>query len=157
MPPLVPQLRRKVAHWRDGGYVGATDTSVSLLLVYRPREVKLSIVVKHPVLPDQASRGKLAERQGAKYTERYADSLDLGVVEWQKTYAEHAKVGKKAILFVMTDDTRNCDDVVSYGKNYLAVSFRLDYATSTGDLSKYKPKSFGDIVNRFTKFQMEAS
>ena len=31
MPPLVPQLRRKVREWRDSGYVGATDTSKSLL------------------------------------------------------------------------------------------------------------------------------
>jgi len=31
MPPLVPQLRRKVKGWRDGGYAGATDTSKSLL------------------------------------------------------------------------------------------------------------------------------
>lgn len=71
-------------------------------------------VVKHSVLPDQASRAKLSERQSSKYTERYADYLDLGVVEWRKTYTEHAKVGKKAILLVMTDDTRNCDEVAEY-------------------------------------------
>jgi hypothetical protein len=27
MPPLVAQLRKKVKEFRDGGYVGATDTS----------------------------------------------------------------------------------------------------------------------------------
>ena len=31
MPPLVPQLRRKVKEWRDSGYAGAADTSRSLL------------------------------------------------------------------------------------------------------------------------------
>ena len=71
-------------------------------------------VVKHPVLPDAASRAKLVERQSAKFTEKYGDYLDLGVIEWRKTYAEHEKMGKKAILFVMTDDTRNCDDVAGY-------------------------------------------
>jgi type III restriction enzyme len=71
-------------------------------------------VVKHPVLPDGPSRAKLVERQSAKYTEKYADYLDLGVIEWRKAYAEHEKMGKKAILFVMTDDTRNCDDVAAY-------------------------------------------
>lgn len=71
-------------------------------------------VVKHPVLPDAASRAKLVERQSARYTERYADYIDLGVVEWRAAYAEHEKVGKKAILFIMTDDTRNCDDVAAY-------------------------------------------
>ena len=71
-------------------------------------------VVKHPVLPDAASRAKLSERQSAKYTEKYADYVDLGVVEWRKAHAEHEKLGKKAILFIMTDDTRNCDDVAEY-------------------------------------------
>ncbi len=71
-------------------------------------------VVKHPVLPDAASRAKLVERQSAKYTEKYADYIHLGVIEWRKAYVEHEKLGKKAILFVMTDDTRNCDDVAEY-------------------------------------------
>ena len=71
-------------------------------------------VVKHPVLPDAASRDKLSERQSARYTEKYADYIDLGVIEWRKAYEEHRKMGKKAILFVMTDDTRNCDDVTDY-------------------------------------------
>lgn len=71
-------------------------------------------VVKHPRLPDQASRDRLVERQSAVYTEKYADYLDLGVIEWRKAYEEHNKLGKKAILFVMTDDTRNCDEVAAY-------------------------------------------
>ena len=71
-------------------------------------------VVKHPVLPDAPSRDKLVERQSSKYTEKYSDYIDLGVIEWRKAYAEHEKLGKKSILFVMTDDTRNCDEVAEY-------------------------------------------
>jgi type III restriction enzyme len=71
-------------------------------------------VVKHPVLPDAPSRAKLQERQSAKFTEKYEDYIHLGVIEWRKAYVEHEKMGKKAILFVMTDDTRNCDDVAEY-------------------------------------------
>jgi len=71
-------------------------------------------VVKHPVLPDAPSRAKLAKRETVKYAEMYADYIHLGVLEWRKAYAEHEKLGKKAILFVMTDDTRNCDDVAEY-------------------------------------------
>ena len=71
-------------------------------------------VVKHPVLPDAPSRAKLVERQSSKYTEKYSDYIDLGVIEWRKAYAEHEKLGKKSILFVMTDDTRNCDEVAEY-------------------------------------------
>jgi type III restriction enzyme len=71
-------------------------------------------VVKHPVLPDAPSRAKLVERKSVKFTEKYADYIHLGVIEWRKAYAEHEKLDKKAILFVMTDDTRNCDDVADY-------------------------------------------
>jgi len=71
-------------------------------------------VVKHPVLPDSASRAKLAERKSSKYIEKYADYIALGVEEWRKSYHEHEKLGKKSVLFIMTDDTKNCDDVAEY-------------------------------------------
>ncbi len=71
-------------------------------------------VVKHPVLPDAASRAKLQEQKSALFTEKYADYLALGIEEWKKSYAEHEPLGKKAVLFVMVDDTRNCDDVGAY-------------------------------------------
>ncbi len=68
-------------------------------------------VVKHPVLPDAASRTRLQENKSVIFTERYEDYLQLGVEEWRKSYAEHEAMGKKAVLFVMVDDTRNCDEV----------------------------------------------
>jgi type III restriction enzyme len=71
-------------------------------------------VVKHPVLPDAASRAKLAEHQSPIITEKFADYLQLGIEEWKKSYAEHEKLGKKAVLFVMVDDTKNCDVVGEY-------------------------------------------
>jgi type III restriction enzyme len=71
-------------------------------------------VVKHPVLPDAASRAKLHEHTTALFTEKYADYLALGIEEWRKSRAEHQSLGKKAVLFVMVDDTRNCDDVGAY-------------------------------------------
>ena len=74
-------------------------------------------VVKHPVLPDTNSRAKLLAQQSVKYTEKYADYLHLGVIEWRKASEEHEKLGKKAILFVMTDDTKNCDEVAEYLEN----------------------------------------
>src|ERR1017187_10445675 len=71
-------------------------------------------VVKHPVLPDAASRAKLAEHKSPIITEKYEDYLRLGIEEWRKSYVEHEKLGKKAVLFVMVDDTKNCDEVGSY-------------------------------------------
>ena len=96
-------------------------------------------VVKHPVLPDAPSRAKLVERQSAKYTEKYADYIHLGVIEWRKAYAEHEKMGKKAILFVMTDETRNCDDVAEYLEgNYpdLKDAVLVIHTKSNGEISE---------------------
>jgi type III restriction enzyme len=66
------------------------------------------------VLPDAASRAKLIEHKSAIFSEKYADYLSLGIEEWKKSYSEHEKLGKKAVLFVMVDDTRNCDEVGQY-------------------------------------------
>lgn len=74
-------------------------------------------VVKHPVLPDSASRAKLQEHKSSKYTEKYKDYIHLGYLEWKKVYDEHIKLGKKAVLFLMTDDTKNCDDLAEYLEN----------------------------------------
>ena len=68
-------------------------------------------VVKHPTLPDAASIARLQEKPSAIFEERYADYLQLGVEEWRKSFAEHETLGKKAVLFVMVDDTKNCDQV----------------------------------------------
>ena len=59
-------------------------------------------------------------RQAARAQERRSSPRNtpttshLGVEEWRKSYAEHEKLGKKAVLFVMVDDTRNCDEVGAY-------------------------------------------
>ncbi|MBI4235395.1 DEAD/DEAH box helicase family protein [Candidatus Peregrinibacteria bacterium] len=74
-------------------------------------------VVKHPVLPDSASRAKLREHQSSKFSERYKDYIHLGYLEWKKVYDEHTKLDKKAVLFLMTDDTKNCDEVAEYLEN----------------------------------------
>ena len=71
-------------------------------------------VVKTPVLPDAASRARLTERQSDDFVERYQDHLDLGVLEWRRTYDELERAGKKSVLFVMTDDTANCDRVADW-------------------------------------------
>jgi len=74
-------------------------------------------VVKHPVLPDSASRAKLQEHKSSNFTEKYKDYIHLGYLEWKKVYEEHNKLNKKAVMFVMTDDTKNCDEVAEYLEN----------------------------------------
>jgi type III restriction enzyme len=65
-------------------------------------------------IPYAASRAKLHEKKTAIFSDKYADFLALGVEEWRKSYAEHEALGKKAVLFVMVDDTKNCDEVGEY-------------------------------------------
>ncbi len=111
-------------------------------------------VVKHPVLPDAASRAKLTERQSAKYTEKYADYIHLGVVEWRKAYAEHEKMGKKAILFVMTDDTRNCDDVAEYLEGHypdLKDSTLVIHTKNNGEISEAQSGKAKDVLESLRK------
>jgi len=115
-------------------------------------------VVKHPVLPDAASRAKLAERQSSKFTEKYADYLDLGVVEWQKAYEEHSKVGKKAILFVMTDDTKNCDDVAEYMEGrypQLKDAVLVIHTKNNGEISEASTGKAKEELERLRKLSNE--
>lgn len=77
-------------------------------------------IVKNPVLPDAASRGKLKENQSALFSEKYRDYINLGIEEWRKTYKTLKPMGKKSILFIMTDDTKNCDEV----EEYIETSFK---------------------------------
>lgn len=94
-------------------------------------------VVKTPVLPDEASRARLRDRQSASYAEQYADYLELGYLEWRRAYDELIQVGKKAVLFVMTDDTRNCDDVADY--------LELHYPELQGAVLTIHTKANGEI------------
>jgi len=75
-------------------------------------------IVKRPVVPDEASRSKLRVNEATTdFSEKYKDFIHLGYIEWKKSYTEYEKVGKKSVLFVMTDDTRNCDKVAEYLEN----------------------------------------
>jgi len=42
----------------------------------------------------------------------------------------------------------DCDDVVSYAKNYLAVHFKLDYVNAHGDISNYYPDFLVKLSNK---------
>jgi len=96
-------------------------------------------VVKTPVLPDQASRAKLQDKQSAIFTEKYEDYINLGIEEWRKTSKELEPTGKKAILFIMTDDTKNCDEVQSYlekNYSYLRGKVLTIHTNKSGDVSE---------------------
>ncbi|MBN1961708.1 MAG: DEAD/DEAH box helicase family protein [Deltaproteobacteria bacterium] len=115
-------------------------------------------VVKHPVLPDSASRAKLSERRSSRYTEKYADYIALGVEEWRKVYVEHEKLGKKAVLFVMTDDTKNCDDVALYLEQTYPEfkdSILVIHTNNNGEVSETDSKKSKDELERLRKASNE--
>lgn len=99
-------------------------------------------VVKTPVLPDQASRAKLQEKQSALFTEKYENYITLGIEEWRKTSKELEPTGKKAILFIMTDDTKNCDEVQAY--------LEKNYADLNGKVLTIHTNKSGDIAEKVT-------
>ncbi|MBI5057269.1 MAG: DEAD/DEAH box helicase family protein [Nitrospirae bacterium] len=111
-------------------------------------------VVKHPVLPDAASRAKLQERQSSRYTEKYADYVALGVEEWRKASTEHEKMGKKSVLFIMTDDTKNCDDVAEHLENTypdFKDAVLVIHTNNNGDISEADSKKSKEELEKLRK------
>lgn len=70
-------------------------------------------VVKSPVLPDEASRQKIQEKESNDFIERYKDYIDLGYLEWERQY-EELKNHKTPILFIMTMSTREADQAAAF-------------------------------------------
>jgi type III restriction enzyme len=48
-------------------------------------------------------------------------------------------IGDSRFELLFASFLEDCDDVVSYAKNYLAVHFKLDYVNADGDISNYYP------------------
>ncbi|MBL1173356.1 MAG: DEAD/DEAH box helicase family protein, partial [Chloroflexi bacterium] len=117
-------------------------------------EAIIQNVVKHPVLPDFASRAKLVEKKSSKFTEKYGDYIHLGVEEWRKVYPEHEKLGKKAVLFVMTDDTKNCDEVAEYLESVYPEfkdSVLVIHTNNNGEISESDSKKSREELEKLRK------
>lgn len=115
-------------------------------------------VVKTPVLPDEASRAKLAEHKSSKFTEQYQDYLHLGYLEWKQSYDEMAKLGKKAVLFVMTDDTRNCDEVAEHLESRypeLSGSVLVIHTKKNGEISEASTGKSKEELDKLRKESRE--
>ena len=104
-------------------------------------------IVKRPVLPDDESNNKMTERQSADYGERYADYIELGVKEWRKAYEVHKKMDKKAVMFLMTDDTKNCDAMGRY--------LEEKYHDLKGKVLVIHTKKNGEITEKTTSGKKE--
>jgi type III restriction enzyme len=70
-------------------------------------------VVKSPVLPDEASRQKIQEKDSNDFVERYRDYIHLGYLEWEQQY-EELNNHKTPILFIMTMNTKEADQAADF-------------------------------------------
>lgn len=133
---------------RDGSIFVQTISDYPLVEAIHQR------IVKNPVVPDAASRGKLRENQSSLFSEKYRDFINLGIEEWRKTYTSLEPMGKKSILFIMTDDTKNCDDVAEYIRtNYkdLQNAVLTIHTNKSGDISETVSGRNKDELNLLRK------
>lgn len=93
-------------------------------------------VVKSPVLPDEASRAKVEEKQSDTFTERYRDFIHLGYLEWEKQY-QQLKSQKTPILFVMTNNTKEADECAAF--------LAMNYPELKGQVLTIHTNTSGDI------------
>ncbi|MGH8273359.1 MAG: DEAD/DEAH box helicase family protein [Gammaproteobacteria bacterium] len=115
-------------------------------------------VVKHPTLPDAPSVARLEEQKSAIFSERYDDYLQLGVEEWRLADVEHRKLGKKAVLFVMVDDTKNCDEVGEYLQKVapeLEGKVLVIHTKKNGEISEAQSGKARDELDRLRKESRE--
>lgn len=48
-------------------------------------------------------------------------------------------IGDSHLELEFANFLENCDDVISFVKNYFAINFRIDYVNATGNISNYYP------------------
>ena len=97
------------------------DTSIFVQTIsdYPLTEAIHQNIVKNIEVPNKTSRDKsLKEIKSIKFTEQWRNFIDLGYQKWKESYKFHKEKGnKKAILFIMTDNTKNCDEVARFLEN----------------------------------------
>jgi type III restriction enzyme len=97
-------------------------------------------VVKSPVLPDEASRQKIQEKDSNDFVERYRDYIHLGYLEWEQQY-EELKNHKTPILFIMTMNTKEADQAAAFLEaNYpkMKNSVLTIHTNSSGEIASDK-------------------
>ena len=111
-------------------------------------------IVKNIEVPNRLSRDKLQDYPSTKFSEKWRDYINLGYQEWKKSFNFHQKNKKKSILFIMTDDTKNCDDVAKFLENNyddLKGNVLTIHTKENGDLFE----KASDVSNQKNKIQLE--
>jgi type III restriction enzyme len=96
-------------------------------------------VVKHPVLPDAASRAKLPNIRAPSSPRNTPTTCNWASRNGARATPNTNKLGKKAVLFVMVDDTKNCDEVGEYLQKHLPRTARrvlVIHTKNNGEISE---------------------
>lgn len=108
-------------------------------------------IVKTPLIPKKEDREKLIEAPGIRYSDRYKHHIDLWVIEWRKSHLEYQRNNKKAVLFIMADDTKNCDEVAEYLEAIypeLKDKVLVIHTKNNGDINESDSKQTQDELKR---------
>ena len=57
-------------------------------------------------------------------------------------------IGANQLELLFAQFLENCEDVISYAKNYFSVHFMLDYVNAGGDISNYYPDFFVKVSDK---------
>lgn len=87
-------------------------------------------VVKRPILPDEESTRDFVENPSGNASEKYRLWIDLAVSRWKQYTEKLVKTGKKPVLFIMTTDTTDAENV----QTYLEERYRDDFASKVLDI-----------------------
>ena len=68
-------------------------------------------IVKRPIMGELSG---VIEQQSKKASIRYRDRLTAGIQKWREFWGEFQKTGKKPVLFIMTEDTDDADDIAGW-------------------------------------------
>jgi type III restriction enzyme len=128
LPPLVPELRKRVKEWRDKKYAGATDTSRSLLNWW----------FGGPHLLPQAD-GTMAEFQ---YYFAQREALETVVYLYDV-------VGPRDKYDLMRFDSSGAVSTGMFDESWRRYVVKI----ATGCVEKYRPGSFQVLIEGFREYQ----
>jgi type III restriction enzyme len=110
-------------------------------------------IVKSPILPDEASRHKIKEKESSNFVERYRDFIHLGYLEWEKQY-EELKTYKTPILFIMTMSTKEADETAEHLEAcypLLEGAVLTIHTNNSGDIKEGNSKKDKEELDRLRK------
>ena len=115
-------------------------------------------VVKKPVVPDHQSRAQLVEVQSTDVVEQFRTHIELGVTEWRKYQAQMEPLGRKAVLFIMTEDTASSDRVAEHLRLFypdLTDATFVIHTKKNGEIAESDSKQSKDELERLRKTSAE--